>query len=377
MEYKEHRRKHKRFPVRWKAAVVFDRATERPILHTETFDLSYGGGAIMTNYGDLTGSMITLLLAQPPTQAGDQPKMIKVQAKVVSSAQAPGKSGYRHGICFIRSPAEDLERFEELLACATSPAASVTPSAATMPTPTAQSAVTAATEQATPAQAAPLGRLATLKQAAQAKLAEEAAKPKSETKEQREERVSESLKRAYWYFKDMVEQLDVLKPDYPNKGYAINGVPEFTDFAWDIGKLDLITRETSPITKLFTHFTLDFRLSKQRPMLKVEREHAGTEKLKQILKDYGLAFHISDTRNDRGAIVKTTFSFPCEVLAKIELIGKFDAGNLILKMSNVGQFGKLEYTIEPAAVTQESLEELTGFILGEERQVGPLILKRA
>lgn len=374
MEFKEHRRKHKRFPVRWKAAVLFDRATERPILHTETFDLSYGGGAIRTNYGDLTGTMITLLLAQPPTQAGEQPKMIKVQAKVVSSAQAPGKSGYRHGISFVRSPDENLERFEELLAAATAPAAGVAPSAAAMPTPSAQPVAPA--EPAAPAQAAPLGRLAALKQAAQAKLADEAAKPKSETKEQREERVSESLKRAYWYFKDMVEQLDVLKPDYPNKGYAINGVPEFTDFAWDIGKLDLITRETSPITKLFTHVTLDFRLSKQKPMLKVERELAGTEKLKQILKDYGLAFHMSDTRNDRGAIVKTTFSFPCEVLVKIELIGKFDAGNLILKMSNVGQFGKLEYTIEPAAVTQESLEELTGFILGEEKQVGPLILKR-
>ncbi len=367
MEFKEHRRKHKRYSVRWKAAVVFDRSSQRPILHTETFDLSMGGGAIRTEYGDLTGSMVTLLIAQPPRLPGEQPRMLKIQAKVVSSAQAPGKSGYRHGVSFVRAPGDSLEGLEELLAV-------VHEKGAAEPAPTGPAQ---AVPEAAPAAPAPVDRLAALKQAAQAKRDEEASKPKSETKEAREDRVSKALERIYWYLKDLVEQLDVLQPDYPNKGYAIHGVPEFTDFAWDLGKLDLTTKETSPITKLFTQVVLDFRLSKQKPMLKIDRDLAGVEKLKQSLKDYGLAFHMSDTRNAHGAIVKATFSFPCEVMAKVEFIGKFDAGKLLMKTRNIERFGMMEFTIAPEAVTPESLGELTGFILGETSKVGPLLLKGA
>src|SRR3954470_20287588 len=73
MEDKDHRRKSKRYPVKWKAAAVFDKTAGKPILHTETHDLSLGGAAIQSDYGDLTGSTITLLLAQPPRQ-GEQPR---------------------------------------------------------------------------------------------------------------------------------------------------------------------------------------------------------------------------------------------------------------------------------------------------------------
>lgn len=372
MAYKEHRRQHKRYQVRWKAAVVFDRSTERPVLHTETFDLSMGGGAIRTEYGDLTGSVVTLLLAQPPRQPGEQPRMLKIQARVVSTAQTPGKSSYRHGMSFIRSATDGLEGLEELLQMAGAAGGGAAEPVTAGPAPAAPAA-----DQAAPAQAAPVGRLAALKQAAQAKLTEEATKPKIDPQKERDERVSEALKRAYFYFKDVVEQLDVLKPALPDKGYTIPGVPTFSDFAWDVGKLDLRTHETSPNTKLFTKVILDFRLSKHKPMLKVEREYPGSEKLKQMLKDYGVQFSSSDTRNERGAILKTSFGFNCEVIAKLEIEGNFETGKLLLKMRNVERFGMMEYMIAPEAVTQESLEELTGFILGETSKVGPLLLKNA
>ena len=370
LEYKEHRRKHKRYKVRWKAAVVFDRSSERPVLHTETFDLSMGGGAIRTEYGDLTKWVVTLLLAQPPRQPGEQPRMLKIQALVVSTAQTPGKSSYRHGMSFIRSPTDGIEGLEELLQTAGAAGGDAAEPATVAPAPAAP-----AVDQAAPSQAAPVGRLAALKQAAQAKLAEEAAKPKIDPQKERDERVSEALKRAYWYFKDMVEQLDVLKPAIPDKGYTIPGVPMFSDFAWDAGKLDMRAREVSRTVKLFTKVSLDFRLSKQKPMLKVEREFPGCEKLKQLLKDYKVDFTSSDTRNTSGAIVKSTFGFPCEVVAKLEFEGNFDTGRLLLKLRNVERFGMIEHIIAPESVTQESLEELTGFILGETSKVGPLILK--
>jgi hypothetical protein len=369
--YQEHRRKHKRYPVRWKAAVVFDRSTERPVLHTETFDLSAGGGAIRTEYGDLTGSTVTLLLAQPPHQPGEQPRMLKLQAKIVSSAQTPGKAGYRHGMSFVNTPLEGVAGLEELLQAAAAGEVGEDPTAAALQ---AVAAAPAAEPAAAPA-AGPVGRLAALKAAAQQKAAEEAAKAKAESKEEKEDRLSEALKRAYWYFKDLVEQLDVLKPDFPNKGYAVHGVPEFTDFAWDVGKLDMRTREVSPIRKLITRVTLDYRLSKGKPILKVERDYPANEKVKQMLKDYGLGYSSRDTRTESGAIARTTFGINFEVLCKLELEGNYDSYKLLLKMRNVERFGMMEHIIAPEAVTQESLEELTGFILCETNKVGPLLLK--
>jgi hypothetical protein len=358
VEHKEHRRKHKRYPIRWKAAVVFDKSTARPILHTETFDFSAGGGAIRTEYGDLTGSIVTILLAQPPRQPGEQPRMLKLQAKIVSTSQRPGKAGYRHGMSFIDTPPEGVAGLEELLQAAAAPGALAAAAAA-------------------PASVAPGGRLAALKAAAQQKALDEAAKAKAESKEEKEDKVSEALKRAYTYFKDLVEQLDVLKTDMPGKGYAIHGVPEFTDFAWHAGNVDLRTREASPIRKLGTRVTLDYRLAKGKPILKVERPYPASEKLKQILKDYQLGFSSRDDKTERGAIIKTTFGINFEVICKLEFEGNYDTYKLLLKTRNVERFGIMECVIAPEAVTQESLEELTGFILCETNKVGPLLLRNA
>ena len=60
MTAREHRRKSKRYAVRWKAAVVFDKMYGKPILHTQTQDLSVDGTAMVTDYEDLTGNMVTL-----------------------------------------------------------------------------------------------------------------------------------------------------------------------------------------------------------------------------------------------------------------------------------------------------------------------------
>jgi hypothetical protein len=366
-EHKEHRRKHKRYPIRWKVAVVFDKALARPLLHTETFDLSAGGGAIRTEYGDLTGATVTILLAQPAARAGDTQKVLRIVAKIVSSVETPGTPGYRHGMSFVNTPPEGVAGLEQLLQAAAAGSVSVDPADAAL--------AAAAKASSAPAPAASVGRLAALKAAAAQKVAEDAARAKAESKEEKEDKVSEALKRAYFYLKELVEQLDVLKPGMPGRGYAIHTLPEFTDFAWDVGKLDLRTREVTPIRKLFTRVTLDYRLSKGRPILKVERPFPANDKLRRLLKDYQLGFSERDEKNERGAVTKTIFGINFEVLCQLSLEGDFDAYKLRLKTRNVERFGTTDYVIAPEAVTQESLEELTGYILCESPKVGPLLLK--
>ena len=40
-------------------------------------------------------------------------------------------------------------------------------------------------------------------------------------------------------------------------------------------------------------------------------------------------------------------------------------------------FGTLEHVLAPEAITEESLVELSRFMLGESRRIGPLLLKDA
>lgn len=376
MEYKEHRRKHKRYPIRWKTAVVFPPVSQRPILHTETLDLSAGGGAIATEYGDLNGTTVTILLAQPPKQPGEQPRMLKLQAKIVSSS--PGKGGYRHGMAFVNVPPEGVAGLEEVLQAAAKGAHGEDPAAAALAAAAAATIPPAAAAPAPAAAepAAPVGRLAALKAAAAQKAAEEAARAKADSKEEKEDKVSEALKRAYFYFKELVEQLDQLKPAMPAKNYSIHGVPEFTDLAWDVGSLDLRTREVTPIRKLWVRAWLDYRLSRGKPILKIERTPPASLKVQQMLKDYGLQFSSRDDKTESGAIIKTTFGITFEVLCHLEFEANYDTFKVLLKMKNVERFGPMEYTLSPEAITQESLEELTGFILCETNKVGPLLLKQ-
>ncbi len=344
MESKEHRRKSRRYPVRWKAAVVFDQSAGKPVLHTQTQDLSAGGAAIVSEHGDIAGTVVTLLLAQPSNGGGEPPKMLKVRAKVVSGVETRKKPpGYRYGLSFFRSPDDGLDMLEELLTAALNAAKAEPP------------------KEAAPA---PGGRLAKLKELAQAKLAEA---PKVDPQVAINERVSGSLQRAFGYFKELAEQLNVVKPAYP-KGYTIVGVPEFSDLAWESGRADFRAREVSKSEKLWEQVTLNYRITADRK-LRVVRESPARERLRQLLTDNRIDFTERDERTERGT--GTLFMFPCEVKAFVLFEGNFETGTILLRTRNV------EHKLVPEAITEESMEEFAGFILAETPRVGPLLLKGA
>jgi hypothetical protein len=345
------RRRSRRYPLRWKAAVVFDTEQGKPIVHTQTQDLSVVGAAILSDHGDLTGSVVTLLLAYPARRSGETPKVLKVRARIVSTVRTPGMNYYRHGLSFIRSPDDALDDLAEILS-----------------TP----AIAEDAEFAAAAVPAGSSRLARLRQLAQAKLTEGRA---IEPQEAINAAVSDALGRTYRYLKELTEHLNIVQPAFP-KGYAIAGVPEFSGLAWGEGRADFHQFETSPTTKLFREVTLRFRLSGQK-QIRVAREYPASDKLRQLLEDSQIEFHAQDSWNPRGSIERTTFSFPCEVTASLLLAGQFETGKLLLRTRNVAGFGTMEQLLEPAAVSEESLDELAAFILCEATRLGPLLLRGA
>ena len=372
MEHRDRRRKFKRYPARWKVAVVFDQTDGRPILHTDTHDLSVGGTAIVTTYGDLTESLVTLLLARPIRPEAEPPKMIKLRAQVVSSVQVTSISGYRHGLRFVPSKDDGLSVLAGIINEAESGrrGASPPPAAAPKPAP-APASVPAPPPQAEAFNASPGSLLARLREAARVKLMEE---QRPVQKEQHIPLVSGALEQIYRHLKELVDLLDTVKPAY-GKAYTFHGLPDFDELQWTGVSLDFRMRELSPTARAFEQVTLHYHLAAKK-VLSVAREIPADDKLKRMLEDARIEFSTEQERNSRGAIVGRKFVIPCEIKAALQLVGNFDTGKLVLKLRNVEHFGTAEYLLSAEDVTRESVHELSQFILGETRRLGSILPDR-
>lgn len=354
---KGHRRRSNRLPLRWKAALAFDAAQGRPLVHTRTQDLSPSGAAIFSEYGDLTGSVVTLLLAHPPRRGETAPKVLMVRSRVVSTARTPGMSEYRHGLSFIRARNDGLDILSAILQGIEAAGSGREPAAG------AAAAASAARMESS--------RLEPIKHLAYARPAEARA---IDQRLEFDELISDSLERAYRYLRSFVDRLNVAKPAFA-RGYAIVGVPEFRGLAWEIGSADVYAREVLPTHRLSERVSLHFLLSGGKG-IHIGREYPASEKLQQLLDDSGIEYTTQGVWSKRGSLERTTFDFACEVKASLQLVGQFDTGQLLIRARNVSGFGSLEQIVAPEAVTDESLDELSAFILGESPGLGPLLLRQ-
>ncbi len=100
-------RKNTRYLARWKAALVFDNATNKPIFQTLTHDLSMHGISLQYHSQERLQSVLSLLLAPPPINGIPQ-KIIKLRAMVVSSI--PFRGAFRLGMTFIQDA--ELEKLQ-------------------------------------------------------------------------------------------------------------------------------------------------------------------------------------------------------------------------------------------------------------------------
>ncbi len=217
-----------------------------------------------------------------------------------------------------------------------------------------------------------VSRLEWLRQRAQTKLAEEAAKPPEVPPAAR---IDEALRRAYAYLHDLATQLNVVKPGYP-KSYGIAGVPEFKGLAWESGHANFHTRTVGYQTKYYERVIFQFLLS-SGGQIRVAREVPASERLKNLLVDCKIDFSLQDVRNPRGLVERVNFEFPCKVAASLLLTAEPDSGKIMLHASNVSGYGTVQQLLAPEAVDDASLNELSGFILGEAKALGPLLLRGA
>jgi len=349
---RELRRRRRHFPVGWKAAVEFNAESGKQTFESEIRDVSTIGASFLSDERNLTGKLLKLLLSR-----GDA-KPLRITARVVSSVRTPVMTQTRYGLSFVRLPHDGLDELERILGSLE----------AGVQAGKAAAAAPAADGDADPRR----GRLAELRRLADAKRAE--AKP-PDRRDELDASLSEALRIAYRYLKDLCEQLNVIKPVY-RTAYAIPGLPEFPSLAWEEGKADFRMREVTPILKRYDRVSFRFRLAGPK-QIRFSREFPASEKLKQFLDETGIVYVSHDMYNARGAVEGSKFIVTGEIRPTLMLFNEVAMGKVLLRTSNVSGFGSLSQLLSPDAIDDESLDELTAFILGEAKGLGARLLRNA
>lgn len=246
------------------------------------------------------------------------------------------------------------------------------PSASAVPV-SAPVAIPAAPPEASTPPVAPSNLLAQLKQQAMAKL--QSGDQQSSLQKERLQQISNALEMSFKYLNDLTQQLNIIKPAY-GRNYSFFGVVNFDELAWQEGRADFRLQSTASEDRLYDQVTLRYRLFSPKK-LQVTRDNPAHEKLNKLLFDNNIVFSTDEVRNERGYVEQATFSFPCEIKAGLQLSGDYVSGQLVLRTRHIERFGIMEYRFEPEAITQEALDELARFILGEPNRIGQLFPRTA
>jgi len=178
--------------------------------------------------------------------------------------------------------------------------------------------------------------------------------------------ISDALQHAFDYFRELTEQLNILKPPVPVE-YKLMNLVSFDGMSWQEGRADFRLLPQATEDRLLQQVTLRFRLGAGRE-ISIERENPAHEVFAKALHDVGIQFQSEEFRNARNHIERTVFRFPCDVRAGFGFTADYEQGDIRLVLRNVRRFGGAEYRLSYEALDQGTLEEMARLLMGEENR---------
>lgn len=208
------------------------------------------------------------------------------------------------------------------------------------------------------------GLLAKLKRQAEEKLAAQTQSVAIEAARLRQ--IDEGLRGAYRYLKELVEQLNVIKPDYPGD-YPLGTLLRFEKPSWQESQADF-RRKIGPTEDLpYINVSLRYVLRCKAPIVLDKVDHL-VETTRKALHDYGLTFKLDEKRNFKGFVERGIFLIQPEIKAGLLFEADYDNGKLQLRTRNVQRFGSATYDVPPSAINEQTLEEIALLVLGQSNQ---------
>ena len=108
-------RKHYRYPVHWRIAIVHQNGNRNDIYHGHTHDLSLGGASVLIDHNIFMNSEVVMLLAIPPGLPGQKEIIIEAQCRMAHTVFDSGKGRFRIGIRFLSFKGEGKQILSRVL----------------------------------------------------------------------------------------------------------------------------------------------------------------------------------------------------------------------------------------------------------------------
>lgn len=184
------------------------------------------------------------------------------------------------------------------------------------------------------------------------------------------EAIDQALKHLFFYLHDLVQQLNIVKPEIP-RTYPLIEKFEFNQLAWQEGFADYRTQSQSA-GALVELVTFTYRLSGPG-LIFVERDGPAVERFRALVFDYGLPFTCKEIKNARRYVERAEFQIRSELSVSARWRADFEKEVLILETRNLERLGSMVYSIRPQCVDQALLDDFGRLVLDQPNRFRELI----
>lgn len=184
------------------------------------------------------------------------------------------------------------------------------------------------------------------------------------------EAIDEKLKKAFFFLHDMVQQLNIVKPEIP-RTYPLLENYLLDNLAWQEGFADYRTQSQSS-GALVELVTFSYQIATGRT-IKVERDGPLVDRFRALLFDYGLQFSCQEFRNERRYVERAEFEIQSQLSISARWRADYDKGKIILETRNLERLGSIPYQIRPELIDQELLDAFGHLVLGQPNRFRELI----
>lgn len=184
------------------------------------------------------------------------------------------------------------------------------------------------------------------------------------------ETIDQSLKRIFFYLHDLVQQLNIVKPEIP-RPYLVADERELQALGWQEGFADYRT-QSQAAGALVELVSFSYRLSSPDSLI-IERDGPVVERFRAQLFDFGLQFSCKEFKNARRYVERAEFHIQSEVSVTARWRADFTNGKIILETRNLERLGSVSYTLSPTALDKALFEEFGRLVLGQANRLRELV----
>lgn len=176
------------------------------------------------------------------------------------------------------------------------------------------------------------------------------------------EAIDQALKHLFFYLHELVQQLNIIKPDVP-RDYPLIEQFELNQLSWQEGFADYRTQSQSA-GALVELVTFSYHLSGSTT-LHVERDGPSVERFRAMLFDFGLPFTYKEFKNERSYVERAEFEIRSEVSVSARWRADFSKGVITVETRNLERLGSALYNVRPQFVDQALLDDFGRLVLGQ------------